>query len=245
MISFSTPAFILRSVDIGSVDRIYTLYTRDRGKIDVLAKGIRKADSKLQSSMQMAAVLEVYIIAQRRFTLGGSVIRDVYPDVLQSLPRSWVFQHALDVVNKITRQEHPEKTLFNLLEIFLRDVHTEPAVRAERLLYGTVSFDLHVLQILGHAPLLGQDGRDTTSFALRSDGLHEHQAVRGQPYRLISKEARSLLRFAQQKNPSDCFRVAITRSQAQQQREYMSILLEEYDAGSLQTDRALADFFPK
>lgn len=245
MVSFSTPAFILRTVDVGSVDRIYTLYTRDRGKIDVLAKGIRKADSKLQSSMQMAAVLEVYVIAQRRFTLGGSVIREVYPDVLQSLLHTWAFQHALDVVNKITRQEHPEKTLFRLLETFLRDIHSQPDIRPERLLYGAVSFDLHVLRILGHAPLLGKDSQDTESFALRSDGLHERQAVRGLPHQIISKEARSLLRFAQQKSPSDCFHVAITRDQARQQRACMSVLLEDYDAGALPTDRVLADFFPK
>jgi|GEM_PF-5629559 len=242
MVSFTTPAFILRSVDVGVKDRIYSLYTRDRGKIDVLAKGIRKADSKLQSSMQVAALLEVYVIAQRRFTLGGSIIREADPELLHSLPRLWAFQHALDVVNRLTQQEHIDVALFERLERFFLTLRDHSDAAPERLLYATVSFDLHVLHVLGHAPRLRTNEKDDTFSALRSDGLHRFSDVAHQPYRKISTETRSLLRFAQQKEPSDCFRVGISLVQAIDQHACMRVLLEDYDAANLASDCTMKDF---
>jgi len=244
MISFTTPAFIVRSTDIGAADRLYTLYTRDRGKIDVVAKGIRKAESKLQSSMQVAAELEVYVIAQRRFTLGGSVIREVWPEIFSSLPALWAFQHALDVVHKLTQQEHPDKAIFELLKNFLHTLNFRYRANPERILYSTVSFDLHLLKVLGHAPALGSTDEDDDRYALRSGGLYSRKDALGLPYQLISQEGRSLLRFAQHKSFEDCFMVAITPAQADMQRTYMRVLLEEYDAASLLSDRTVKDFLP-
>ncbi|MFA5030469.1 MAG: DNA repair protein RecO [Patescibacteria group bacterium] len=244
MVSFTTPAFIVRSTDVGAADRLYTLYTRDRGKIDVIAKGIRKAESKLQSSMQVAAELEVYVIAQRRFTLGGSVIREVLPEIFSSLPALWAFQHALDIVHTLTQHEHPDKAVFELLKSFLRTLNLHHRAQPERILYSTVSFDVHLLGVLGHAPALGIADEDDDRYALRSGGLYFRKDMAGLPYQLITKEGRSLLRFAQHKSFEDCFMVVIRPAQADMQRLYMRVLLEEYDAASLSSDRTIKDFLP-
>lgn len=243
MISFTTPAFIVRSTDIGAVDRLYTLYTRDRGKLDVIAKGIRKAESKLQSSMQIAAELEVYVIAQRRFTLGGSVIREVWQTIFSSLQAMWAFQHALDVVHALTQQEHKDTSVYVLLKNYLHALSMNIHAPSERIAYSTISFDLHLLGALGHAPALGRSKEDDRAFALRAGGLHEKKDIAGLPFHPVTKDGRTLLRFAQEKSFEDCFRVAIRWTQAHEQRSYMRALLEEYDASTLSSDRTFKDFF--
>lgn len=243
MVSFTTPAFIVRSTDIGAVDRLYTLYTRDRGKLDVIAKGIRKAESKLQSSMQTAAELEVYVIAQRRFTLGGSVIREVWPKIYSSLQAMWAFQHALDIVHALTQQEHKDSSVYELLKDYLHVLRMHIDAPSERVAYSTISFDLHLLGALGHAPALGNSKEDDRAFALRAGGLHEKKDIAGMPYHPVTKDGRSLLRFAQQKSFEDCFRVAIHWAQTNEQRLYIRALLEEYDASTLPSDRTFKDFF--
>lgn len=49
----STQAIVLRSVDWRENDRILTLLTPDRGRVDVLARGCRKAKSPLMSASQL------------------------------------------------------------------------------------------------------------------------------------------------------------------------------------------------
>ncbi len=43
-------AVVLRKLDYGEADRIFTLLTRDHGKVGAIAKGVRRQESKLGPS---------------------------------------------------------------------------------------------------------------------------------------------------------------------------------------------------
>ena len=44
--SFRADAIVLKHQDYGEADRILTLYTRQRGKVRAIAKGVRKVRSR-------------------------------------------------------------------------------------------------------------------------------------------------------------------------------------------------------
>lgn len=45
-------AFVIRRINVGEADRFITLFTRENGKIDVLAKGVRKITSRRTSFLE-------------------------------------------------------------------------------------------------------------------------------------------------------------------------------------------------
>lgn len=50
---YKTEGIVLKRVNFGEADRILTIYTRQCGKIKVLAKGIRKITSKKSGSLEL------------------------------------------------------------------------------------------------------------------------------------------------------------------------------------------------
>src|ERR1051325_2388973 len=50
--SYKTEAVVLRSLRLGEADRILHLYTRERGRIGAVAKGIRKTKSRFGARLE-------------------------------------------------------------------------------------------------------------------------------------------------------------------------------------------------
>lgn len=49
--------FVLKRVNLGEADRFVTLFTRNYGKVEVLAKGVRKINSKRASHIELANLI--------------------------------------------------------------------------------------------------------------------------------------------------------------------------------------------
>ncbi|MGP6191875.1 MAG: DNA repair protein RecO [Vulcanimicrobiaceae bacterium] len=50
--SYKTRAIVLRARNLGEADKIYTLFTQERGKLDAVAKGVRRANSRLAGRLE-------------------------------------------------------------------------------------------------------------------------------------------------------------------------------------------------
>ena len=70
--SFRVEAVVLRHANWGEADRILTLYTRERGKVRAIAKGIRRIRSRkaghlepfTRVTLQLAKGRDLFIITQ-------------------------------------------------------------------------------------------------------------------------------------------------------------------------------------
>ncbi|MFO7820042.1 MAG: DNA repair protein RecO, partial [Halanaerobacter sp.] len=49
---FDTDAIVLRHYELGEADKIIVLFTKERGKIRVVAKGVRKTKSTLAAGLE-------------------------------------------------------------------------------------------------------------------------------------------------------------------------------------------------
>lgn len=50
--AYKTLGIVMRGRNLGEADKIYTLFTQDRGKIDAVAKGVRRAKSQLAGRLE-------------------------------------------------------------------------------------------------------------------------------------------------------------------------------------------------
>src|SRR2546423_15092314 len=58
-------AVVLRKLDYGEADRIFTLLTRDHGKVGAIAKGVRRPSSKLGPSLELYGPVGVLLAKGR------------------------------------------------------------------------------------------------------------------------------------------------------------------------------------
>src|SRR5581483_11990877 len=59
--SYKTEAIVLRSLRFSEADRILHLYTRDRGRIGAIAKGIRKTKSRFGARLEPLSHVELVL----------------------------------------------------------------------------------------------------------------------------------------------------------------------------------------
>src|SRR2546427_12774085 len=58
-------AVVLRKLDYGEADRIFTLLTREHGKVGAIAKGVRRPTSKLGPSLELDGHVDVLLAKGR------------------------------------------------------------------------------------------------------------------------------------------------------------------------------------
>ena len=148
----SADALILRTVDFSETSLIVTLYTRQFGKIEALAKGGRRLKGPFESSLDILARNSVVFIQKRGDVLDllteSKLIRRfrVHPSNLAGTLGGY---YVAELVNSFTALGDPMPNLYDLTVKVLNQL--EEGTLVMRTL---IRFEGRFLQLLGHAPSL-------------------------------------------------------------------------------------------
>ena len=110
-------AVVLRTYKSGEADRVVVLWTREHGKVRVLAKGARKFTSKLGATLEALASVRVHLVATRGdFYIARHV---QHLDLLTTLRSSYERINAgyavVEVVDAIPSDDVADEGIFDLL----------------------------------------------------------------------------------------------------------------------------------
>jgi DNA repair protein RecO (recombination protein O) len=150
---FKTEAIVLRSIRYGEADRILHLYSEDRGRLSVIAKGARRVKSRLGGRIEPFARVQLILREGRGdlCTLTGADTVHAHPALRErraSLERA---TQACDAVLRLLDSTEPNRPAYNLLarELALLDSSPEAATRAQAL-----AFRMKLLLAAGFTPEL-------------------------------------------------------------------------------------------
>lgn len=152
----TTKAIVLRRVNYGEADRILTLLTPDQGKLSAIAKGARRAKSKLAGGIELFSVSEISFIKGKNDidTLTSTRLIRHFNNIVTDLPRTNQAYDFIKIIDKTT-EDKPEELYFNLLKTALAaldDKSIDP-------LLTQLWFNLRLLKVAGHAPDLFLDSQ--------------------------------------------------------------------------------------
>ncbi len=148
--TYRAEAIVLRTVDLGEADRILVLFTRHFGKVHVVAKGIRRATSRMAGHAE-PLTHATYQLARGRDldVLTGAEARAIYPALREDLGRIAAGWYCAELIDRFTVEHVPAAPLFELLETALR--HLNAGFAAPLVCRW---FDLHLLDRSGFRPEL-------------------------------------------------------------------------------------------
>lgn len=188
---------VIRSIDYGETNKIITIYTRELGKVGVMARGAKKPNSRLTSITQLFTYGT--FMFQRSNGLGslqqGEIIhslRGIREDIFLTAYASYISE----LLDKSTENTERNPYLFELLKqtlIYLDD-EVDPDILVN-------IFEMKMLSVLGLNPQLdsctvcgNKDGN--FHFSIREGGFICHLCYQKDPYRLpISPMTVKLLRL--------------------------------------------------
>lgn len=149
--TYSTTAILLRTRSIRESDRLYTVLTPDRGKLELLGQGTRKSGSKLAGGMAVPGILELHCVRGKAVDrlAGVEVVRRIE---WTSLPQRAAAQAMLDLVDKTTKHGKADRTLFDLVVSVADVLAASSAVAGLTKELDTAAWRL--LDVLGFRPRL-------------------------------------------------------------------------------------------
>lgn len=113
-------AIIIGKKDVGETDRIYSLYTREVGLLQVVAKGVRKPQAKLAAALETLTLSDVSVQRSRgKGAVSGAIIEQDFRFLKKNAD---ALPQALDVIfflQKLLGAEERDEELFSLIWDYL------------------------------------------------------------------------------------------------------------------------------
>lgn len=146
-----TDAVVLRRLNYGETSQIVTLFTHEKGKLAVMAKGARLPKSKFGASLQPMAYAQVvfyYKTTRGLQTLSESALVEPHLGIPRSLEKISVGLRLVELVDALVQEEDAQPRLFAALVDALRLLDAAGARAANVLPY----FQLRLAGLLGFRP---------------------------------------------------------------------------------------------
>ena len=109
-IYYRTKGYVIGKTNLREADQLFTIYTKDYGKISVLARSIRKIKSKLRSGIDIFYLSEIEFIKGKNYkTLTDTKIIDKNQDDFA------VKMKIAEVLDQLIKAPEKDDKIFNLL----------------------------------------------------------------------------------------------------------------------------------
>jgi DNA repair protein RecO (recombination protein O) len=113
---YQTEAVIIRKIKLGEADRILALYTSDLGKIEAVAKGVRRPKSKMAGHLELLTHSQIRLARGRNLdTIIGSQTVESYLALKNDLWLTSCGLYVAELVNQFTPERVADPELFHLL----------------------------------------------------------------------------------------------------------------------------------
>jgi len=232
--NYQTEAVIIKKTKLGEADRILTLYTPDLGKIQAVARGVRRPRSKLAGHLELLTHSLVSLARGRNLdTITGSQTISSFLPLKSDLQLASYALYATELVNQFTADHIENRPLFRLLLETMEQL-CQPGDSELVLRY----FELHLLNEVGYRPQLQQCVAChqplkpvTNSFCSRVGGMLCPDCRQSQPVTYpLSVNTLKVLRLLQGSDYTTVSRLKTNRELSHEletvMRDYLKYLLE-------------------
>ena len=149
-----TQGFVLKKVDQGEADQLFSIYTKDFGRLRILARGIRKITSKLRAGIPVFSISEIEFIQGKTFkTLTDAVLIQDFENIKKDLEKLKIAGQIIQVFEQLIKPPQKDDQIYELLnEIFFYLNNYSLRITHYSLLY--FYFLWNLVSILGYKPEL-------------------------------------------------------------------------------------------
>ena len=232
---------VIRSTDYGETNKIITLYTREFGKVGVMARGAKKPNSRFSAVTQLFHFGHYLSLSGRglgQLQQGETLesFRSIREDIFLTAYASYI----AELLDKGTEERKPHEALFNL---FYKSLHYLDEEYVPEIIVNI--FETKMLSVFGFAPELNrcvncgaQDG--SFSFSIREGGLLCHRCEETDPYRMrISPAVVKILRVLYYMDLDRLGTISIKDTTKKEIRHVLDAYYDEYLGVELKTKRFL------
>lgn len=142
---------ILGKFDVGEADRLYTIYSREIGKIRAKAVGVRKPGAKLAASLENFTLSDITVVKKQGIgKITGSIVENSFPNIRNNLESLFAVFETLKIFDRLISQEEKDEKVFDLLLEFLETLDKIKKGEKEKIEILSQGFIFKLLDLLGY-----------------------------------------------------------------------------------------------
>lgn len=151
---YRTKSFVFKKNDRNETDRVFTVFAQDFGRLEIVAKAIRKITSKLKGGIDIFSLSEIeFIQGKNSKTLTDASLIDKHSKVILSPDKLEIARQISEVLDNAIKGQDKDEEVFNLLEeTFLRLDSNESEIGAWKLEVVYYYFLWNLFSALGYRP---------------------------------------------------------------------------------------------
>jgi len=128
--SYKDEGIVLARRSYGEADRILIIFTKNKGKQSLVAKGVRKPKSRKRGSLEVFSQIRFQAVRTRGLAIMTEVEAiDSFSSLRKNLKKVSVAYFMIEVVGRVTRDNEESRQLYNLLLTYLKKVGEETKLK--------------------------------------------------------------------------------------------------------------------
>ncbi len=154
--TYHTKAIILKRTAFREADSRTTVYSADKGKLELVVRGARKITSKLAAHLEPISLSRLMVVRGKQFDyIGGATAENCYFNIKNDLKKLELAGRALGLFHKLVKERDgaEAEALFNLLRQYLAILENEAGAE-KKYSFFYYCFVLKLLAGLGYKPEL-------------------------------------------------------------------------------------------
>lgn len=123
-VHYRTQGIILKKEDRGEADQLFTVYTKNFGKLEILGKAIRKISSKLRSGVEIFYLSEIeFIQGKTHKTLTDAILIEKFENFKNNLNKLKVAYEVSEALDNLISGQEPDEKIWQLAKETLRKLN--------------------------------------------------------------------------------------------------------------------------
>lgn len=148
--TYRVEAVVLRRIDFGEADRVLVILTRERGKLPVVAKGIRRITSRMAGHLELFTHVEIQLAKGANLDVVTQAdTRNAFRRLREDLDRAATAYLVVELVDALTEEGIEQPELFELVLTTFRALETTDDTRLV-----AAHYQLRMLDVAGFRPVL-------------------------------------------------------------------------------------------
>lgn len=113
---YSTEGIILKRVDVGEADSLFTIYTKDFGKILARAQGIKKEEAKLKGHLEPFNLSVVsFVLGKNGPRITSAELSNFFPNIRREIDKLRAASYITSFIDKHCFGGEKDEKLWSLL----------------------------------------------------------------------------------------------------------------------------------
>ena len=151
--SCKTKGIIIKRVKYGEADRVLTVFTEDLGKIQVLARGIRRGKSKLAGVLELFSLVQLELVRGRTWDVViGAHALNSFLGLKTDLKKVSFAHFSAEFIDKFTEEGGTDRRLYALFRNLFLDL--DKFASRKDYLWALILDEWRMLEYLGVMPRL-------------------------------------------------------------------------------------------